>query len=77
MEIENPEFDLNKEAFAKYLSVAEKKHRYIAIIDGDIVESGNDFNLVSINATSLRTQRGPGTQMDVFDTETGQSDTGV
>ena len=73
MKIENPEVDLNKEAFAKYMAIPGKKKRFVAFIDGDIVEKWDDFNFVSLTASGLRSQRGPGTQMDVFNTETGSS----
>ena len=62
----------NKEVFEKYVELVPDHARYIGILDGDVVDTGSNFNNVMINVSELRKGRGLGVEMDVFDSQEEQ-----
>lgn len=66
--------DVNKSAFAKWKAntLSNLRARFVAFIDGDDVEQGNDFTTVAINASELASQRGNGANIAVYDAKSGK-----
>jgi len=60
------------EIYGRWLAnQAGGKPRFIAFVDGDPVEQGDDYNLVAVNAIELRSQRGSGAELVIFDSDSG------
>lgn len=70
MAAENPISD-NQKAFNKWVEVSNgETHRFVAFVDGDPVESGNDFQIVATNASTLASLRGKDANLDIYDVQT-------
>ena len=70
MATENPISD-NQKAFNKWVELAkEDDATFVAFVDGDLVESGNNFQIVATNASTLASLRGKGAQLDIYDAKT-------
>lgn len=63
--------DANEAVWASWKDRLPADISFFAFIDGDPVESGNDFRLVMTNASGLLSQRGKGAQLAIFDRESG------
>jgi hypothetical protein len=65
----------NTEAYNIWLerTASTGRPRYVAFVDGDPVESGDNFRQVAGNASMLRSQRGEGAKLAVYDTKLGIS----
>ena len=63
---------INEEAYRKWKTVTGGA-RYVAFVDGDEVDRGQNFSTVSTNASELRAQRGPGAVLSIFDNSSGAS----
>lgn len=62
---------INRQAAARWSAITKNKKPFVAVIDGDVVDSSNDFNTLAVTASSLKSLRGHGAQMNIFDTESG------
>lgn len=59
----------NQKALESWLSLTESERpRFVAFVDGDLVEEGDNFQVLAINASQFKTLRGTGAQMDIYDT---------
>ena len=64
----------NQKAFNAWLKTPQAdKPQFVAFVDGDVVEKGNNFPNVAINASQLKTQRGTGAQLDIFDSQSKET----
>lgn len=58
----------NQKAFQSWLNITESERpQFVAFVDGDLVEEGDNFQVLAINASQFKTLRGTGAQMDVYD----------
>lgn len=70
MATENPISD-NQKAFNKWVEVSDKEsHRFVAFVDGDPVDSGNNFASVATNASTIASLRGKDAELDIYDAQT-------
>lgn len=65
------ERDNNERAFQKYLDAVKDPPKFVAFVDGDPVESGNDFSVVALNSAQLRDQRGQDAVLTIFSVPDG------
>lgn len=60
----------NQKSFQSWLKLTnDDRPQFATFIDGDLVESANNFSVLAINASLFKSQRGKGAQMDIFDSK--------
>ncbi len=68
------EKDVNKEAFSKMKALPDAPTEgFVGFVDGDLVDQGKDYTTVALNTSDLRSLRGSGATMGVYDTKSGTS----
>lgn len=56
---------LNQKTFEKLREVV-LLHEFVAVVDGDVVDSSDDFNALATNASGLASLRGRGAELSIF-----------